>query len=46
MLFVCGAQAKTAKEYVYLETGEKLLHHIITNRRLVYLHHILRKEET
>ena len=45
MRVICGAHAKTAIEYLYLETGEKPLRHIITNRRLMYLRHILQKED-
>ena len=44
MRVICGAHAKTAIEYLYLETGEKPLRHIITNRRLMYLKHILHKD--
>ena len=46
MRVVCGSHATTAIEYLYLETGEKPLRHIIPNHRLLYLHYILQKEVT
>jgi hypothetical protein len=46
MRVICDSHAKTAIEYLYLETGEKPLRHIITNRRLLNLHHILKKDDT
>ena len=41
MQVVCGSHAKTAMECLYSETGEKPLRHIITNHKILYLHHIL-----
>ena len=46
MRVICNSHAKTAIEYLYLETGEKPLRHIISSRRLLYLHHILSKEDS
>ena len=40
-----NAHSKTAKETLYLETGTKPLRFIIKQRRLMYLHHILTREE-
>ena len=40
---VIGAPAKTPKETLYLESGCIPIEYIIKSRRLMYLHHILRR---
>ena len=46
MRAVCDAHSKTPIEFLYLETSEKPLNYIISSRRLMYLHHIIQKEES
>ena len=43
---ICNAHSKTPIEFLYLETKSQPLSHIISTRRIMYLHHILQKEET
>ena len=43
---ICQAHAKTPKEFLYLETGCAPLKYVISSRRLMYLHHIVNRENT
>ena len=45
MIAICDAHSKTPVEFLYLETSAKPLTYIISSRRLMYLHHIVQKEE-
>ena len=42
---IVGAPSKTPKETLYLETGCKPLKFIVKKRRLMYLHHILKRKD-
>ena len=42
---ICKAHAKTPVEFLYLETGCIPLRFVIQSRRLMYLHHILSRDE-
>ena len=42
---ILRAPSKTPKETLYLETGCKPIKYIIKKRRLMYLHHIIRRPE-
>ena len=42
---ILGAHSKTAKEFLYLETGAIPLRFIIMSRRMSYLHHIVTRNE-
>ena len=43
--FICSAQAKTPVEFLFLESGSLSLSHIISQRRIIYLHEILTRED-
>ena len=43
--YICSAQAKTALEFLFLETGSLSLSHIISSRRLNYLYEIITRAE-
>ena len=42
---ICQAHAKTPIEFIYLETGCVPLRYVISSRRLMYLHHIVHRED-
>ena len=42
---ICQAHAKTPLEFLYLETGCAPLRYVISTRRIMYLHHILSRDE-
>ena len=44
--FICGAQAKTPSEFLYLETGALLVENIISYRRMIYLRTILTRNDS
>ena len=46
MRVICDGHSKTPIEFLYLETKAQPLTHIISTRRIMYLHHILQKQET
>ena len=43
--YIIGAHPKVHNEFLYLETGLMPLKYIILNRRLMYLHNILKRPE-
>ena len=43
--YICSAQAKTALEFLFLETGSLSLSHIISSRRMNYLYEIITRAE-
>ena len=45
MRFICNSHAKTAVEFLYLESGSIPLKNIIASRRIMYLHHLLGRED-
>ena len=42
---ICNGHAKTATEFLYLETATLPLKYIIASRRIMYLHNVLSREE-
>ena len=42
---ICNGHAKTATEFLYLETASLPLKYIIASRRIMYLHNILTRED-
>jgi hypothetical protein len=46
MKVITGAQAKVPTEMLYLETGQLEISHIMTVRRLMYLHNILSRHKS
>jgi len=42
---ICKAHSKTPIEFLYLETGCMPLRYVISSRRIMYLYHILRRED-
>ena len=42
---ICKAHSKTPVEFLYLETGCIPLRFLMQSRRLMYLHHILRRDD-
>ena len=42
---ICAGNAKTASEFLYLETSALPLKYIIASRRIIYLQHILKRAE-
>ena len=45
MRFICNGHAKIAVEFLYLESGSLPLKNIIASRRIMYLHHLLSRDD-